>query len=108
MTTEQPDPCPPDDVALDEAALLVGCLFEVHDDHTGRVLAVRDTLTGAVAAAHHAATGLVEETQAQLAANGEGHPGRLPITLTVRDADTGEPLVTRTARTRPAPTHHDS
>jgi hypothetical protein len=106
MTTHNPGV--PDEVALDEAALLAGSLFEVHDEHMGRVLAVRDTLTSAIAAAGHLAARLVEETQAQLAANGEGHPGLLPITLTVRDADTGAPLVTRTARTRPVPTHHDT
>jgi nucleotide-binding universal stress UspA family protein len=96
--TDQPEPDPSADpaaaaveIALDEAALLDGPLYEIHDPDTGRVLAVRDTLLAAHRAAEELAHELVELTYRQLAVNGEGH-GEFWIRVHVRDQDTGENL----------------
>ncbi|MGQ0846536.1 MAG: hypothetical protein ACT4QF_20630 [Sporichthyaceae bacterium] len=97
MTTPTPNPDPTTDptvgreIALDEAALADGPLYEVHDPETGRVLAVRGTLPAAHRAAEQIACDLAELTRRQLAANGEGH-GDFWIRVHVRDQDTTEDL----------------
>ncbi|MGQ0846512.1 MAG: hypothetical protein ACT4QF_20505 [Sporichthyaceae bacterium] len=93
--TESPDPTADPaaarEIALDEAALLDGPLYEVHDPDTGRVLAVLDTLPAAHRVAERIAHELVELTCRQLAANGEGHAD-FWIRVHVRDQDTAENL----------------
>lgn len=98
MTTprEHPDPTTADtaatrEIALDEAALYDGPLYEIHDPDTGRVLAVRDNLPAAQYAAERIAHELADQTRRQLAANGEGHSD-FWIRVHVRDQDTAADL----------------
>lgn len=77
------------EIARDEAALLDGSLYEIHDPDSGRLLAVRDTLPAAHHAAELIAHELAELARRQLAANGEGHSD-FWIRVHVRDQDTGQ------------------
>ena len=92
MPMEHPDPtaqAAAREIALDEAALLDGVLYEIYDPDFGGVLAVRDTLAAAYHAAEQIAYGLAERTRRQLCANDEGHRD-FWIRIHVRDQDTGE------------------
>lgn len=82
----EPDP---DEIALDEAVLTTGPLYEIDDPCTGRVMVVRDALLAAFAAAELILAGLAEQTALQLAANGEGHRN-FPVRVHIRDIDTGD------------------
>jgi hypothetical protein len=79
------------EVALDEAALAQGRLYEIHDPVTGRVLGVRETLAGAFTDARPIGETLAAETAVQLAINGEGHR-EFSVRVHVRDQDTGAHL----------------
>jgi len=46
---------------------------------------------------------VARDLEDQLATNGEGHPGGIPVTVMVHDADTGLPCAEVTVHTEPVP-----
>jgi hypothetical protein len=82
---------------------LPGIRYEMLDTDTEELLAVHGDLQATFALADELAEDLAAVVQAQLAANGEGHPGGIPVRLAVHDPVTGEPLGTVVRLTRPAP-----
>ncbi|HEX3827822.1 MAG TPA: hypothetical protein VHV82_11170 [Sporichthyaceae bacterium] len=77
--------------------------YEIWGTDTEELLAIHGNLQAAFALADELAEELVAVVQAQLVANGEGHPGGIPVRLAVHDPVTGEPLGTVVRLTRPAP-----
>jgi hypothetical protein len=75
--------------------------YEIWDTDTEKFLALQGDLEAALFLAEDLAEELAAVTEAQLAANGEGHPGGIPVRLAIHDPATGEPLGTVHRHTRP-------